>query len=287
MNPIIGTRVFSEQERGRDFPKEPGYVWEWFKSSEQDVLQYLEYTPLDEEKENIGVWSPRLANLMVNVGGIIDSFCRYTVDSADFDNLQFQDSSTIADLRADPDDANMSHFRQMYEQAYGISGLELYVVPEGKQPVLTIQPFYSFANDTSPDWWSEVYNKLKHQRLSSSEYVKRATLDNVIKGLGGLFLLQLLHPPCQQYLLAQGVIRAMLPSWDSIEIRRNLKDHENWDEVEKIIAAKSGLFGFVYPTKKLEEEPINEETAETYGDHPEQLFSPKNPVSYETWQKVR
>ena len=52
-------------------------------------------------------------------------------------------------------------------------------------------PFKSFSNIESPDWW-DAYNKVKHKY---SLHYQKASVTNVLQGLAGAFLLNAVHYP--------------------------------------------------------------------------------------------
>lgn len=286
---MIGKRIYTEEERKRVRPDTPRYLWQWFTDLEKRAVEYTYYVPLDiqlKEADNRKVWSPVLASMMVNAGGIIDSFFRAAIFNPTFDKVNLSKTTpklSIERLRSNPDMANITHYREMFEQVYQVSQLEVLGEP-GEQTPLVLCPFREFVKGKSPYWWKEVYNKLKHERLSDPKYIRLATISTVLECLSGLFLLQLLYRPCRDHLIEIGVIRSKA-HWTMIEMCSNLENQE-WKNIDELIAARSRLFGFLYHTKATEQ-PITNETKDTYVDHPEEVFYPFNPVGYDTWQKAR
>jgi len=103
----------------------PGYVWQWFTDLEKLAVEYTYYVPLDvhlkeADTDNRKVWSPALASMMVNAGGIIDSFFRAAISNPTFDKVNLSKTTpklSIEQLRSNPDKANIEasgsdlHFR--------------------------------------------------------------------------------------------------------------------------------------------------------------------------------
>lgn len=285
----IGKRIYTEKERKRVRSDVPGYVWQWFTDLESLAIKYTYYIPLDvhlKEADNRKVWSPALASMLVNAGGIIDSFFRAAIFNPTFDKVNLSKTTpklSIEQLRSNPGKANIAHYRELFEQVYQISQLKVLVNPNQRSP-LVLYPFREFEKGKSPYWWQEVYNKLKHERLSNPNYIRLATISTVLDCLSGLFLLQLLYQPCREHLIEIGVIRSKA-HWTMMELSSNLKN-QGWKNIDELIAARSKLFGFLYHTKATEQ-PITKETKDTYVDHPEEVFHAFNPVGYDTWRKAR
>jgi len=57
-------------------------AWTYYKSVEDDFIDYLDYIPLTNEHKE--VWSPKLANLLLNTCSIIDSIFKYCVSNQVF-----------------------------------------------------------------------------------------------------------------------------------------------------------------------------------------------------------
>ena len=207
-------------------PKER-IAWSSYTSVEDDFIDYLNYVPWTHGHKK--VWSPKLANLLLNIGSLIDSIFRSYLDSPTVDLVE--DIDKIRGKR----NPNINDFQKVYEKVYSFSNREVYLLStEGK-----ITPLSNWKNQKSPDWWT-AYNQVKHNRFENKT---EATLEKTLYALSGLFLVCVLLKEFRPNLVDIEIIKG--GSFDKDHLELVLREDEPIDEVEPIIA-KSKLFKYTF-----------------------------------------
>ena len=97
-------------------------AWTYYKSVEDDFIDYLDYVPLTNGHK--GVWSPKLANLLLNICSIIDSTFKYC-----FKGPAINSANYIEEIRTkDKKDKRLSinDFQKVYNDVYKFSDRDVY-----------------------------------------------------------------------------------------------------------------------------------------------------------------
>lgn len=188
--------------------------WHTFKYLDKRLDELSRYITFD--KENKGIWSEALADLLILIGSAADTFFR---DMGDCPNIQadhgYQKIYTQIQTKVQKrlkENQNIHdeikkrwrihHFRSIYEPYYELSQNEV-IVPFGLRYYGKIRPFKRFKDNKNPVWWS-AYNNLKH---SFYDHLEEATLENVIGSLGALLILNTLHKHSKEYLAQYGILK--------------------------------------------------------------------------------
>lgn len=152
-------------------------IFEQYTTLEDEFLKILKYIPFEENHYN--VWSFEIGNLLLNVGSLIDSFFKNSLNSPTFDTVD-----QIENYR-DRDQPTMKIFREVYKSRYKIENKRIFEL----RNFTAIQPYKKWGDNLSLDWWKN-YTAIKHDRLRNKE---KSTLKTTLDALGGLFLLTIIH----------------------------------------------------------------------------------------------
>ena len=158
------------------------FIFKNFEIYEEDLFQFMKIVPFSEENKN--TWSPRLVNLFLDICSFFDSLCRFIVSKGVEEvntEISIQDKNgkiitkKIKDFDIEDFENNLLKNIDVFN-----SNVVFYTYP-----LKIIKPFELYRNREDNGWWS-VYNDLKHNRLINYQ---KATLENIVKALSGLFLL--------------------------------------------------------------------------------------------------
>lgn len=157
-----------------------------YRFSESMLSEVLEVVPYCPEHE--GVWSPRLATIVLDVCSQLDSLWKY----------EARQSPYVSKPQLNIKD---------YFEYYGKQVAPRWLVFWAEEP-LRLQPFVRWANLSGYtrddyeklEWWG-AYNKLKHDRYRNCTY---ATLAISVSALAGLFLSILRYEGCRAALAQSG-----------------------------------------------------------------------------------
>ena len=144
--------------------------WNYFLAVEAELVacaRYVEFSPA-----NYACYSNEFAKLIVLAASEVDSIfqelCRHL------------DSSAKAERITDYYSVLLAEYPLLTQCEVAISRYRL-----------TIQPWKDWTPNQRPDWWSQSYNKLKHERYAN---LLSATLEAALNAVGAQFLaLQLYH----------------------------------------------------------------------------------------------
>lgn len=166
---------------------------------ESNVIEFLRYIPLEyypKDKDRELIYSPKLANILISIGSQIDTFFRnWILVQA---NCHAYSDKEIKKL-------NFMNYRSVENDVY-LSNKKLTISTE-----IIITPFDHWCNwkqnknDPSRDtrcWWN-AYNHIKH---NSFFYRREGNMNNVIKSLGALFILNCEHEEVWKHLIGRGYI---------------------------------------------------------------------------------
>lgn len=171
-------------------PFRRGIAWYKYKRLESDFANATLYFPFEKGYDEI--WSEYFSDLIVRIGNSVDSFFRTMLKNELFDSFPHVSSLRIRRRRRD-----INYFRDFFEPIYDLSGVEVEIAYGLTFYDKKCLPFEEFKNDGRPNWWT-AYNHVKHKWF---DCIQEATLENTIKALAGLFVLNILHIENQQYLV--------------------------------------------------------------------------------------
>jgi hypothetical protein len=163
---------------------EEGQCWAQYNYMEDEFLQFLVYVPYMKCRTN--VFSPRLAEMLLEICGYIDSILKLMAGYE-----AFKSNSSIQELIA-PKTARKRGARYacgIFDRIYGLStNNDSQVIAKlAWHGPKEMKPFASFKT-----WWN-AYNNIKHSWSSST--IDQANMDNVLNSLAGAFLLNAVHVP--------------------------------------------------------------------------------------------
>jgi len=145
-------------------PEQTQFVFDSYILLEEKLAKILESVPFSKENET--TWSPELVTMFVEVGSLVDSLSRTIIGG--------NHKLTIVD------------FEKKIFRKYDMLGSNIVMYT---YPIRSIKPFQDYRK--KPTGWWFLYNKLKHNRLN---HYKEANLANVVRAMGGLFLLLIRNP---------------------------------------------------------------------------------------------
>jgi len=180
-----------------------GMAWHTYQNLERDFIDVTRYVAL--ERENGATYSERIAQLLLLTGSTVDSIFFEMRTSPSLDG-----KNGVAELRQNPE-PNIGQYRDVYEPIYQLSTVGV-VAHHGLTNYGTIKPFDPFLPKQSPSWWV-AYNDIKHEFYQNW---RKGTLDNLVRALGALFTLNVLHKDAQYYLLQTKVIQSVSSSEDQV-----------------------------------------------------------------------
>jgi hypothetical protein len=179
--------------------------WKMYIQLERDMIDYLDYVPLDEK--HLEVYSPKLIAIIIQVGPeIISGFDVAVANLNKYVKIakEFEGSDLPSDLEAlwkhetELKTINKSiSFKRYYDflekHCYNkpSSALVEYCNKPSSALVEIKESSYVFSPLATqpPEWW-DVYNRLKHDKYTN---LKKATLKIALDSLGALFWIQSLN----------------------------------------------------------------------------------------------
>lgn len=226
----------------------PYLFWEEdYISLEEEFMEILRYIPLSEEHE--GVWSLKLANLLLLIGSSIESFFKCSISSLKvsemYNYIEIHDYSGRVGYT--PEDfisisklnklllekrRDMGLYRDIFEDYYHLSNKTVFVLRNKKELI----PFCEWSNGKPPQWWI-TYRDLKHSRF---EHRKTANLKIVLAAMAALFLLNLYQENTREYLTNKGIIRS------NMNLENSFFKSRNPQSFGQPIIAKTNLFGYIF-----------------------------------------
>ena len=208
-----------------------GSAWTSYTTVEDDFINYLDYVPWTHDHRK--VWSPKLANLLLNAGSLIGSIFKSYSNSPTLDLVE-----DIDKIRGKKPSIN--DFQKVYEKVYSFSNREVYLLSTEEK----LTPWSNWQKqDTPPIWWT-AYNKVKHDRFKN---ITEATLENTLNALSGLFLMCALLKEFRPYLVDIGIIKwAQRLVVHSGDLKQLLEENEPIKDAFNPIIAQSKIFGYVF-----------------------------------------
>jgi len=212
-------------------------AWTYYKSVEDDFIDYLDYVPLTNKHKE--VWSPKLANLLLNICSIIDSIFKYCLKGPAINSAKHIEEIRTKDKKNKL--LSINDFQKVYNDVYKFSDRNVYLLSTEEK----LTPWSKWQNQESPDWW-RAYNKIKHNRFENKA---KATLEYTLYALSGLFLVCVLLKEFRPNLVDMEIIKG--GSFDKDHLKSVLREDEPIDEAEPIIA-QSKLFKYSFVISGLE-----------------------------------
>ena len=177
---------------------ETGIFWELYKDLERQLENYLEYVPYLKDtpggiklKGNERVYSFKLLNFILSIGGHIDSVFKEMARYKDFKDTACKRYCREIREKIKSGDTVPIHLPiNAFEKEYSLSQRTVIFkcLPQGEN----IRPFAPAPSGNNvPKWWT-YYNGLKHDL---SVNLKKANLRNVRDALAGAFILNVVHIP--------------------------------------------------------------------------------------------
>ena len=147
----------------------------WYEGLEEEVVEFLRYVP--PQNQNMNVWSPRLATVIVEACGLIDSLFRYISPA----------KVTIHGKKKKRDKLNILDYAELHSSNLQLPAQKIILLispPSYRNPfgIWSKQGSRSFK---TPSWWT-INNDLKHQRIDN---FCKATMDMAIDALAGALLI--------------------------------------------------------------------------------------------------
>jgi hypothetical protein len=171
-----------------------GILWELYMDLERQFQDFLNYVPF---YNNEATYSYRLLNLILSIGGHVDSAFKEMARFPDF--AEDEDCKKILELLRISEE-NVSHGKapktipmrlplEVFEKIYKLSEKRVifHLTPED----LVLTPFKPDSDTKIPEWW-DIYNGLKHD---VGVRFQQANLKNTACALAGAFLLNVIHEP--------------------------------------------------------------------------------------------
>ena len=171
-------------------PFRRGIAWYKYRRLEDDFINATLFFPL--EKRYKEMWSEHFSDLIVRVGNSVDSLFRTMLKDKLFDSYPH-----VPMLRSSRRSHGISYFRDFFEPIYQLSSVEVQIAHGLTFYERKSCPFKEFKYDKIPDWWTS-YNHVKHEWF---DCIKEATLENTVRALAGLFVLNIIHKDSQKYLI--------------------------------------------------------------------------------------
>lgn len=184
-----------------------GVFWGLYLDLERQFQSFLEYVPYLPGNED--VYSFKLSNLILSIGGHVDSafkeMARYGgfMNNSDCHKIleKLGRSKMNIKARKAPVTIPISLPLKAFEREYKLS--ERKVVFKRLPEMEDVVPFRPYdPNTRAPRWW-EVYNGLKHD---VGVRLREANLRTTLKALASAFLLNAIHIPSVLRLFERNVI---------------------------------------------------------------------------------
>lgn len=175
---------------------ENGGFWEYYRDLERQFQEFQSYIPYVAPNEQ--VCSFRLLNLLLNIGGHIDSVFKQMAVYEEFEKDEGC-KKIRAKVEQARDNVRKSNFAsgpgiklclKTFEALYLISKQTVTFKRVPERDILS--PFEVANPKTGAPYWWDVYNNAKHD---THEYFNMANLKAVRDALAGAFLLNAIHIP--------------------------------------------------------------------------------------------
>ncbi len=140
--------------------------WEYFLSLEDDLERCTKY--VDFAAKNYKTFSNEFAKIIMSA-------------SAEFENVA-KDLCGLIDPSCNPNKINIESIYKTIGKEYPKMFTIRVLVTRYK---LTLRPFNKWTATKRPEWWSDGYNQIKHDRTNNFE---KANLEYALLSTSGLFV---------------------------------------------------------------------------------------------------
>jgi hypothetical protein len=181
----------AKSEKGFDPSFDNGGYWEYYKDLERQFENFLDYVPYLEGNEN--TYSFRLANMILAIGGHIDSVLKKIAEEPSFSSKypeMLNPKVKKGEHKGGPRDQELIDYYPISEEYKLYEKIVVFKCLPNREE---ISPFKEYRKELGkvPYWWTK-YNGIKHQ---FSVNFKEANLKTVRDALAGAFLLNVIHDP--------------------------------------------------------------------------------------------
>lgn len=175
---------------------ENGGFWEYYKDLEHQFEDFLKYVPYLDQNESVR--SFRLTNIILNIGGHVDSSFKEMALYRKF-NKHNKCKEIMRKVREARERIKKNEFAtgpgiklclEAFQDIYNLSTKTIIFkrLPERER----ILPFAVSNPQTRAPYWWDIYNQTKHD---FHEYFEKTTLKATRDALAGAFLLNVIHEP--------------------------------------------------------------------------------------------
>lgn len=231
----------------RKYPKkfkvafENGGFWEYYIDLERQFQSFLEYVPYIDKNER--VCSFRLANLILSIGGHVDSAFNRMVFYRGFNRGHNECKEIREKVKRSRENVKqgkgpiivkIQENLQAFDIEYGISSERIIFKRLPKREL--VYPFKPHNPQTgAPKWWG-VYNGLKHD---FGENFERASLSITKDALAGAMLLNVRHTPSVKRLFDYDLLRV---AWTEKFSGKPAREAFNWKQAKRNLGENSPFF---------------------------------------------
>lgn len=190
---------------------EKGIFWELYQDLERQFQNFLEYVPYLPGNET--VYSFKLLNLILSIGGHVDSAFKEMARYPEFSNdEECQEILRILKKSEErkkegkaPIPVSIRNSLKVFERQYELS--KKIVIFKRLPDREDVTPFKPVNPEThGPEWW-EVYNELKHD---VGVNIEKANMRVTLDALAGAFLLNVIHTPAYLRLIEYRIVKPEL-----------------------------------------------------------------------------
>lgn len=143
--------------------------WDYYRTLEEDLIHFNRYVEID--RVNYKTYSMELAKMLLTAGTELD-----TVLKALCERIKPScGANTIGD-----------YYKIVISKYPDVVNHEKYV----KGHRIVLKPFENWSLNKNPDWWTNGYNKIKHDRAN---YIQNASLENILNIVSALQMILFLY----------------------------------------------------------------------------------------------
>lgn len=226
-----------------------GYTVMIFEDLERDVMRFLEnvaleYYPDSEDREKI--YSPKLSNILINIGSRTDEFFKnWSIVIEGVVNIFKSKNPNISEkeLKEKLKRIDIEYYKDIERnKKFILSDIEIFI-PRIERPIKPFEDWIDWNNKENPckSWWC-AYNNVKHHGY---ERRSEGNLDNVIKSLGALFILNCLHKDTWTRLIEYGYMSKDMYNVN-LQGYFDIREKDDGSYLHKLISTKSRLFRLYY-----------------------------------------
>lgn len=208
-------------------------VWQEYVALESSFEVIISHIPLT--KNHFDVWSLKIGDLLIVLGSVVDSFFKLSLNDSEFDDID-----GVKEIR-EGKHHTIKEYRELFEKYYELSKKKIYI----RSMDIFIYPFKDWTSKDSPFWWNG-YQQIKHNRFINKE---QATLENLLYGMAGLFLLNTIHLPSRQVLRRLNYIKTYWNKLGEGYLESLVIDKEPIGEQSnslEIFYVETKIFGYVF-----------------------------------------